>query len=89
MIRAAAEAQELFGDDELERAAGPVVVRCGCGMILTLLAFRALPYVGEQLFDEPPERLEMRNCPCGSTRAINTDREGNYIPDGEEGSDHG
>lgn len=50
--------------------------RCACGLVfLNEAAWKELLYVGvigPYLFapDEDPEHLEMRNCPCGSTLAI-------------------
>ena len=55
----------------------PIVVSCGCGYKYTLEQFRKLPLCGKQTFPDPPHVLEMRDCACGSTRAIWTDKEGN------------
>ena len=44
------------------------VVHCSCGREHALEAWLALPYVGIQL-DLRGGRFELRNCPCGSTRA--------------------
>jgi len=52
------------------------VVECGCGRSYDLEAFRHLELAGTQEFDDDPPRLEMRQCACGSTRAIWTDRTG-------------
>ena len=53
-----------------------IVMTCSCGIPYTLAAFRELESCGEQSFNEPPFRLEMRNCVCGSTRGIWTDLDG-------------
>ena len=45
----------------------PIVV-CGCGLAYTVESWAALDFVG-YMADEV-ETLELRNCPCGSTRAI-------------------
>lgn len=44
--------------------------RCSCcgRMVATLAAWRALPYVGVQAFED--EALEYRNCACGSTLVV-------------------
>jgi len=50
------------------------VHRCPCGRAYTATEWAALPYVGEQVIpaDEygPEERIELRDCACGSTRAV-------------------
>lgn len=46
-----------------------VVHTCACKRTFTQVAWDALPYVGE-MGDEVGERIELRNCPCGSTRAV-------------------
>jgi len=45
-----------------------IVVRCGCGVGYTLAQWANLDLAGVQ-DDEDEIMLEMRNCPCGSTRA--------------------
>lgn len=42
--------------------------RCGCGRTFDALAWAELPYVGRQ--DDGEELLELRNCPCGTTLAV-------------------
>jgi hypothetical protein len=46
----------------------PVVKVCACGEVFSASQWSALRYVGEQ--DDGVERIELRNCPCGSTIAI-------------------
>ena len=41
---------------------------CSCGREFTEHAWNLLPYVG--VMRDDVERLELRNCPCGSTRAL-------------------
>lgn len=41
---------------------------CGCGMVFTAEQWAELPFVGLQ-DDGDGGELELRNCPCGSTRA--------------------
>ena len=49
---------------------------CSCGLAFTADEWRALPLVGTQEIvagprGEPPERLQLKNCPsCQSTRAV-------------------
>lgn len=45
-----------------------VVHRCSCDRTLTLAEWSKLPYVG--VMRDAVEALELRNCPCGSTRAV-------------------
>ncbi len=47
-----------------------VVKVCGCGRIYTAAAWAALDVVGTMPSEEPTFDLDMRNCPCGSTIAI-------------------
>lgn len=53
--------------------------RCGCGAAYDAAAWRTLAFVGWQVFPRdgelPEVRLELRNCPCGSTLAL---REGAF-----------
>lgn len=42
---------------------------CSCGRSHSLASWRDLPYVGIQRVDGEPD-LELRNCACGSTLAI-------------------
>lgn len=50
------------------------VKRCVCGRHWDALAWRELPYVGVQEFEDAP-RLELRQCDkCGSTLAVKIDR---------------
>lgn len=41
---------------------------CGCGRPYTRSGWDRLPYVGVQ--DDGVERLELRNCACGSTICV-------------------
>ena len=51
--------------------AADVVKRCPCSQTFTRSQWHSLPFVGIQKVDayeeEPEERLELRNCYCGST----------------------
>lgn len=48
-----------------------IVNTCSCGAEYTLSGFRELRYVGRQKTEDfDPHYLELRNCPCGSTRSI-------------------
>jgi hypothetical protein len=49
-----------------------VAVRCACGLQFTLEQWSKLDLAGVQ-DDEDGVMLEMRNCPCGSTRARTVD----------------
>lgn len=49
-----------------------VAVRCACGLQFTLEQWSKLDLAGVQ-DDEDGAMLEMRNCPCGSTRARTVD----------------
>lgn len=46
-----------------------LVHTCSCKRTFTQEQWDALPYVGKMIEDDPPV-LELRNCPCGSTRAV-------------------
>lgn len=46
----------------------PTIHTCSCGREFTEHAWNLLPYVG--VMRDDVERLELRNCPCGSTRAL-------------------
>lgn len=51
----------------------PVVKTCTtCGRALIAAEWEHLHYVGRQEFDdgEQPEAVELRDCPCGNTLAI-------------------
>jgi hypothetical protein len=48
--------------------ANEVVHICSCGATYTRVAWLALPFVGTQC--DEAEHLELRNCVCGSTRAV-------------------
>lgn len=51
-----------------------MVKRCVCGRAWSADAWRELPYVGIQEFEDAP-RLELRQCDkCGSTLALRIDR---------------
>jgi len=50
-----------------------IVVKCSCKKEYTLEEFRKLPFVNYGITDFSTvfgNLLEMRNCPCGSTRSI-------------------
>jgi len=47
---------------------GPAIHTCSCQRTFTSKQWDALPYVG--VMRDAVERLELRNCPCGSTRAV-------------------
>jgi hypothetical protein len=49
-----------------------IAVRCACGLQFTLEQWAKLDLAGVQ-DDGDGEMLEMRNCPCGSTRARTVD----------------
>lgn len=48
--------------------------RCGCGRVFDRDAWDGLPYVGRQVVEadetEPELVIELRNCECNSTLAI-------------------
>jgi hypothetical protein len=49
----------------------PIIKVCSCGQEYTLEEWSALPYVGLFDIDEDDDQAaEMRNCPCGSSIAI-------------------
>lgn len=48
-----------------------IAVRCACGAAWTTKQWAELELVGIQ--DDEGVMIEMRNCPCGSTRARNVD----------------
>lgn len=62
--------------------AGHFVRICACGRGHELARFLGLPPVGVQIVDpddgEPPDVLHLRNCPCGSTLAVEV---GTYDPE--------
>ncbi len=47
---------------------------CGCGRSYTLEQWRKLPWVGE--WKDEVETLELRNCVCKSTIAIEINKDG-------------
>lgn len=49
-------------------AQGDIAHTCSCKRTFTLAEWEALPYVG--VMRDDVERLELRNCLCGSTRAL-------------------
>jgi hypothetical protein len=49
--------------------APPPVAECPCGRCFDALEWAALPFVGVQECDGVVA-LELRNCPCESTRAV-------------------
>lgn len=55
-----------------ERERKVVVCRCACGRTYTHAEWSLLDLVGYQAEpeDEDDRPLELRNCPCGSTRAV-------------------
>ncbi|MDX6480338.1 MAG: hypothetical protein QOG85_848 [Gaiellaceae bacterium] len=52
------------------RTFAPVEKRCRCGARYDAAGWLALPYLGVQQLDAGEPRLELRNCTCGSTLAI-------------------
>lgn len=64
----------LCVDCARERRDNEIIKRCGCGRVHTREGWGDLDYVGvwHVPADEtgPEERLELRNCPCGSTISI-------------------
>lgn len=56
----------------LRRAEGRPLKACACGRSYTRKQWDALPYVGENV--DELERLELRNCRCGSTIALGRSR---------------
>lgn len=52
----------------------PIEKRCGCGRVFDRAAWDALPFVGRQVIEadevEPELVIELRNCGCNSTLAI-------------------
>ena len=46
----------------------PPIKRCHCGMCFDAESWARLPYVG--IMDDGVDRLELRNCACSSTLAI-------------------
>lgn len=59
----------IMGDGSTDRS---IVVRCACGTTFTLAQWNALDIVG--ILDDGVDTLhELRNCPCGSTRARRAD----------------
>ena len=48
--------------------AAPLVKRCACGRTFTAHEWSLLVFVGRMM--DPEESIELRNCPCGSTVAI-------------------
>jgi hypothetical protein len=48
-----------------------IVKSCKCGQRFTQMQWNSLPNVGRMdLEEDGDKRLELRNCPCGSTIAI-------------------
>jgi hypothetical protein len=62
---------KLVDDGRVERktTATRIVSRCGCGRQYTARQWADLQYVG-LMSDGIGDELELRNCPCSSTRAI-------------------
>lgn len=53
------------------KPAAPPVCTCACGRSFTAAEWKLLELVGRMDLDEDgDQRLELRNCPCRSTRAI-------------------
>ena len=50
-----------------------IVAVCACGRSFTGPEWIALPYVG--LLADDAERIELRNCPCRSTRGVSLSME--------------
>lgn len=53
-----------------EAKAEMVFKACGCGRSYTRDQWHRLALVGIQLVDDEMGPLELRNCPCGSTHAV-------------------
>lgn len=55
-----------------------IVHTCSCGETHTLEQWRKLPLRGVQTFSDglDPPKLEIRNCVCGSTRALEINNDG-------------
>lgn len=61
---------EIIGRGQ-ENPARRIFKRCRCGRTFTKAQWEELPYVGVQpTYDERGSMLELRNCPCGSTIAV-------------------
>ena len=54
----------------LREAADFVIKRCSCGKAYTHAEWERLPYVGIQSSGDEETELELRNCPCENTIAI-------------------
>lgn len=49
----------------------PPFKKCGCGKHFTMAQWNCLSLVGAQDYEEDgDQKLELRNCPCGSTIGI-------------------
>ncbi len=59
-------------------------ILCACGRTYGFEEFRTFPYIEELLFKDPPERLEVRRCPCGTKKGLWTDEFGVAYGDGNE-----
>jgi hypothetical protein len=57
------------------------VVDCGCGRQWSLAGFRELNLYGRVDTGIEGVWLELRDCACGSTRAIHVDGLGQYVDD--------
>jgi hypothetical protein len=57
------------------------VKSCKCGEVYDLDAFRSLPLRGVESYGDPSDasRFEFRDCVCGSTIAIEIDRDGHPL----------
>lgn len=49
-------------------ATEPVIKTCGCGLKYTPMRWKTLKLIG--MPDDGHEKLELRNCACGSTIAV-------------------
>jgi hypothetical protein len=52
---------------------GPIIKRCPCGALYSLPDWQDLELVGHYPDERPP--LELRNCECGSTIALEVEAE--------------
>lgn len=58
--------------DDRDTSPPPPPKQCLCGASYPADAWQKLPYVG--IMDDGIDRLELRNCPCSSTIAIELPR---------------
>lgn len=56
-----------------------------CGREFNFTQWVALPVDGHMYFEDPPYRIQLRTCSCGSTMGIETDRNGRLC---DQNGDH-